>query len=208
MNIIAMYDIPIMGEAYEKDNQKVYQKLKAFLVNAPGYAWIEDYDQTEDGHVAYMAWTGHYNGRAELNKHMSLAKVRLRSLYYKNEWSLPFETFTGQLKWCFLTLAKDDDEAYSQQRQVEKLLEGIKTDNAELMGTKVVIRQTYMNGFDGACAYFLKSVSEIHGDVCKLNIKHHSKKHGIYAVTHEGRGGCGHRCFGSHMAGHFGARGS
>jgi hypothetical protein len=52
-----MYQFPLEGNSFELDNQAVYRKLKAFLINSPRWAWIEPHDSAEDGRVAYMAWT-------------------------------------------------------------------------------------------------------------------------------------------------------
>ena len=64
-----MYQFPLMGGSFELDNQAVlYRKLKAFLIDSPGWAWIEWHDMAEDGCTAYMAWMVHYNGEGELSK--------------------------------------------------------------------------------------------------------------------------------------------
>lgn len=143
--------------------------MKAFLIDTPGYPWIEQFNDSENNRAAYMAWLDHYNGNAELGKCISLAKAKLCSIFYKNECSLPFEMFTGILKQCFLTLSKNHDIALSQCQQVDKLLEVIKMDDGELKASKVVIHAQYQNDFNGACAYFSSSVSQIHG-MLRLNI--------------------------------------
>jgi hypothetical protein len=43
-----MYRFPLNGNSYELDNQSVYSKLKAFLVDSPAWAWIEPYDLAEN----------------------------------------------------------------------------------------------------------------------------------------------------------------
>ena len=63
-----MYQFPLTGNSFELDNQAVYRKLKAFLIDSPGWAWIEPHNTAEDGRAAYKAWTDHYNGEGELSK--------------------------------------------------------------------------------------------------------------------------------------------
>jgi hypothetical protein len=42
-----MYQFPLEGAAlFEMDNQTVYRKLKAFLIDLPGWAWIELHEAT------------------------------------------------------------------------------------------------------------------------------------------------------------------
>ena len=76
-----MYQLPLTGGSFELDNQAVYQKLKAFLIDSPGWAWIKPHGTAEDGRTAYMAWTVHYNGKGELSKHTVVAKLRLDQLH-------------------------------------------------------------------------------------------------------------------------------
>jgi len=103
-----MFQIVLDGEAYQTDNRSMYCKLKAFLVDTPGWAWIEPFDATEDGHGAYTAWCDHYNGCGELtSKHTALVKAKLNQLFYKNEKSMTFESYSEQLRLCFQMLARD-----------------------------------------------------------------------------------------------------
>ena len=50
-----MYQFPLTGGSFELDNQAVYRKLKAFLIDSQGWAWIEWHDTAENGCAAYMA---------------------------------------------------------------------------------------------------------------------------------------------------------
>jgi hypothetical protein len=63
-----MYQFPLVDGSFELDNQVVYRKLKAFLINSPGWAWIEPHDSAENRRNTYLAWVDHYNGEGELSK--------------------------------------------------------------------------------------------------------------------------------------------
>jgi hypothetical protein len=94
-----MYQIPLNRNAYNLDNTSVFRKLKAFLVETPGYTWIESFNASEDGRAAL--WTTHYNGQGKLSKRMAIAKARLNNLFYKTEQSMSFEHYSGKLKHIF-----------------------------------------------------------------------------------------------------------
>ena len=158
-----MYQLPLAGPSFEEDNRAVYRKLKSFLIETPGWAWIESFDAREDGRGAFWSWSDHYNGQGELSKRTSLAKARIQNLFYKNERSLPFEKVTEHLTKAFLTLDKDVDEKLSERQKVEKLLRVINTSDMELMATKAVITSDYPRDFAGACAYFSTQVARLHG---------------------------------------------
>jgi hypothetical protein len=193
-----MYQFPLTGNSFELDNQSVYRKLKAFLIDSPGWAWIEPHDTAEDGRAAYKAWIDHYNGEGELSKRTAIAKAKLNQLHYKNERSMSFEKCTEIMTKCFNTLHKDIDQRYSDRQKVEKLLKIIKCQEGELLAAKVVIDQQYPRDFVGACGYFSQQVAQIHGPAQLEYKQQRGKKRGIYAIdSRAGRGGRGRGCTGN-----------
>jgi hypothetical protein len=195
-----MYQIPLNGNAYNLDNASVFRKLKAFLVETPGYTWIESFNASEDGRAAFLAWTTHYKGQGKLSKRTAIAKARLNNLFYKTEQSMSFEHYSRKLKRIFQVLHKDEDERVSPRQQVEYLLKGIKTTDVELIGAKSIISSMYTRDFDGACAYFSRKVSRLHGAAQLEATRIHTKKRGIYAFNVNGRGR-------GHFGGRYGGRG-
>ena len=197
-----MYQFPLTGNLFELNNQLVYRKLKAFLIDSPGWAWIEPHDTAEDGRAAYMAWMAHYNGEGELSKRTAIAKSKLDQLHYKNERSMSFEKCTEVMTKCFNTLHKDPNQCYLDRQKVEKLLKAIKCQDGELLAAKVVINQQFPRDFVGAWGYFSQQVARIHGPAQLKYRQQRGKKRGIYAIdTRQGRSGCGCGRFGNHGGG-------
>jgi hypothetical protein len=195
-----MYQFPLTGGSFELDNQMVYRKLKAFLIDSPGWAWIEPHDTAENGRAAFLAWTAHYNGEGELSKHTAIAKSKLETLHYRNERSMSFERCTEIMTKCFNTLHKDVDQRYSDRQKVEKLLKAIRCQDQELLAAKVVIDQQYPRDFIAACGYFSQQVARVHGPAQLEYRQQKSKKRGIYSVDSRApRGG--------RSRGRFGGRG-
>ena len=158
-----MFQMQLNGATFDEDNRAVYLKLKSFLIDTAGWAWIEPYDATKDGRNAYLEWSDHYNGPGELSERTALAKSRLASLHYKNERSMTFERYIELLAKCFNTLHKDPDQRLSDRQKVETLLKGITTPDTELQGAKAVIDQSYPRNFTQACSYFSQQVARVHG---------------------------------------------
>ena len=80
-----MFQVLLARDAYTEDNKMVYLKLKEYLIETDDWAWIKTLDRSQDGQAAYQAWTEHYNGAGELDKHTKHAKAELESLFYKQE---------------------------------------------------------------------------------------------------------------------------
>jgi hypothetical protein len=203
-----MFQLPLEGNAFELDNLTVYRELKTFLINSPGWAWIESFDKSEDGRAAFQAWTDHYNGEGELSKRTAMAKAKLEQIHYKNERILSFEKVTEIMTKCFNTLHKDVDQRYSDRQKVEKLLKAIQCQDAELIASKSVIDQQFPRNFVGACSFFSTQVARVHGPA-QLEYKNaRNRKRGIYAVdSRSQRGGRGRGRYGGRGRGGRGRQG-
>ena len=59
-----MYQLPLVGTGFEANNTSVYRKLKAYLIDGPGWAWIEPFDGREDGRAGGFSieWAGRCSG--------------------------------------------------------------------------------------------------------------------------------------------------
>jgi len=201
-----MFQLPMHGPSFEDDNRTVFRKLKSFLIDAPGWAWIERFDATENGRGAFWAWADHCNGQGELSKRTALAKSRIKNLHCKNERSMSFEKCAEHLMKAFAALDKDEDESCSDRQKVEKLLQGVMTSDTELMGSKAVIAQTCPRDFAGACAYFSQQVSRLHGGA-QLENQRSRRRQISEAHSDRGRGrgrGRGRARLGGRGGGRFG----
>jgi hypothetical protein len=185
-----MYQFPLTGGSFELDNQTIYHKLKAFLIDS------------ENGRAAYIAWMEHHNGKGELSKRTAMAKSKLENLHYKNECSMSFERCTKIMTKCFNTLQKDLDQRFSDCQKVEKLLKAIRCSDPERLTTKAIIDQNFPRKFIGACGYFSLQVAHIHGPAKLKYCQSRHRKHGISAVdTQPTHGGRGRGRFGNHSGG-------
>jgi hypothetical protein len=203
-----MYQFPLTGGSFELDNQTGYRKLKAFLIDSPGWAWIKPHETAENGRAAYIAWMAHYNGEGELSKKTAMAKSKLENLHYKNERSMSFEHCTEIMAKCFNTLHKDPDQRLSDHQKIEKLLKAICCSDPELITAKALIDQNFPRNFIGACRYFSQQVACIHGPAQLEHSQSRHKKRGISAVdTQPTRGGRGRGQFGNCSGGRGGGRG-
>jgi hypothetical protein len=195
-----MYQLPLTGGTFEEDNKQTFCLLKSYLINTPGWTWIESFNVTENGCGAFLAWATHYNGQGELSKHTAMAKAKIKKLFYKNEWSLMFEKVMEILSKSFAILDKDPDERLSECQKVEKLLSCIQTQDMEMVAQKSIIASQYPNDFSGACNCFSAQVSHLHAGSQLENSKYKNKRNISAVQGHGGRrdGGHGRGC------GHFG----
>ena len=120
-----MYQMPLAGKNFKRDNKLVYSMLKAACVKTDAWTWIQDHDKSASGRQAWLTLVAHYDGTGELNKRLERAKEEMTRLHYKDEKSYPFERYITKLKENFFILAKDSDEALTGKQKVEKMMNGL-----------------------------------------------------------------------------------
>ena len=140
-----MCQSPLTGSSFNEDNCTVFCRLKAFLVDTPGWVWIEPCNLTKNRHQAFVAWVNHCDGEGELSKCTQSVKAWITNSHHKNEQSMSFKWHTELLAKCFATLDEDADDHLLDHQKVEKLLKGTQSLDAELVASKAVIMQNCLD---------------------------------------------------------------
>ena len=186
-----MYQMPLSGENFKRDNKLVYNMLKSACIKTDAWTWIQDHDKSSNGRKAWLTLVGHYDGTGELNKRLERAKEEISRLHYKDEKAFPFERFVTKLKENFFILCKDKDEALTGKQQVDIMLKGIKSTDASIIAAKTDVYKDYRTDFPAATNFLSGLISNIHG-AAQLDYANRGKKRYISAVdSRDQRGGRG-----------------
>jgi hypothetical protein len=157
-----MYQMPLTGENFKRDTKLVYSMLKAACVKTDAWTWIQDHDKSANGRQAWLSLVQHYDGTGELNKRVERAKEEMNRLHYKDEKSYPFERYITKLKENFFILAKDTDEALTGKQKVEKMMNGLRSTDTNIVSARTVIFHQYRDNFDGATTFLSGLIANIH----------------------------------------------
>ena len=84
---------PLTGVGYESDRSAVHQALLSFTTGQPSENWIKSLDQFKDGRRSMKKLRDHFSGEGNATRRVADADRDKETLHYKNERSLPFETF-------------------------------------------------------------------------------------------------------------------
>lgn len=88
--------VPLRGEHYKRDNDKVYGIIKSLVLEGPGWNWIIHLDRSRDGRDAWKALKAHYEGASNLNRNKEEAYASIASAQYQGERkNFTFETYTN-----------------------------------------------------------------------------------------------------------------
>jgi hypothetical protein len=142
---------------FKDDNREVYHLFKDLLTKTDGATWFEKVTDG-DGRAAHLLLREHYVGEAHDMRRAASANAKLEALFWKSEASFPFEKYLTRMNEAFKELADAGQPMYVQQK-VQTLLRSIKCDDIQVQTTMGIIRDRYLNDFDGACLTLSRTVS-------------------------------------------------
>jgi hypothetical protein len=170
---------------FRDDNRQVYHLFKDLLTKTEGATWFEKVNDG-DGRSAHLLLREHYVGEAHDMRRAASATANLETLFWKNEASFSFEKFLTRMSEAFKELEDAGQPLYEAQK-VQQLLKSIKNDDIQVQTTLGIIRDRYLNDFDGASLTLSRTISTRFA-----NIEPMRNKRNIGAVhTNQGRGRAG-----------------
>lgn len=131
----------LRGPRYQRDNHKVFSKLKYALVDTEAWTWIQTQDTTKDGRAAWKALLEHYDGPSQTEKRIATAKATLKTLHYRSEkHAINFDVYVTKMHEALTTL-EENGVIFQPFQWVDYLLDGIDPNaNQAVQTAKSIIR--------------------------------------------------------------------
>jgi hypothetical protein len=155
-----IYHTPHTGAAYIRDNKQVHTYLTELTNGTEADQWIKEYRRTHDGRAAWIALCNHYDGPAEGDKRVTVARSDITLVHYRNESSFSFEKYSTRLRKAFTTL-RDYGQPKCEKEKVEILLDQITTNDQRLVSSIAICRDSHSDTFDNACTYLSSQITAI-----------------------------------------------
>ncbi len=150
---------PLVGEQYNRDNNKVYGILKQLCLEGPGRSYILQFDRNKDGRGAWLAMHSHFEGESYRNRAKLEAYATLANIHYDGERkSFTFETFIEKHNQCFLELSRQNEPVH-EDKKVRDFLDRINA--SELQAAKQAVRtsEAMVGNFQLAANFVALSVA-------------------------------------------------
>ncbi|ACI65726.1 predicted protein, partial [Phaeodactylum tricornutum CCAP 1055/1] len=130
---------PSYGDAFDKDNGKVWIQVKRLTVNGPAWTYVAPFEKKRDGRGAVKALNSHYEGDAVMSKSKAAAFDVLEHTTYTGERrNFGMEKYTNALSTAFQTL-NEYGETLTESRKVDVFLRNNHcTDPKMLSGIAVI----------------------------------------------------------------------
>ena len=115
---------PLAGVAYESDRSAVHQALVSFTTGQPSENWIKAINRHKDGRRSMKALRDHFSGEGNATRRIAEADRLKDTLHYKNERSLPFETFLTRCEKMY-NIYEQHKEAMKEDAKIRFLFKKV-----------------------------------------------------------------------------------
>ncbi len=113
----------LVGDAFQRDNTRVYGIVKQLMIEGPGRSYILPYDKANDGRLVWLALRAHYEGEGFKNQNVEEAYSTLEHIFYEGEKKgFTFEKFLECHNECYLQL-KWHGEPVIESKKIRDFLE-------------------------------------------------------------------------------------
>ena len=168
-----MYNTQLTGTMFKRDSKHVYQIMKE-LTNG---TQVEDWMRGKSyGTIAMIALQNNYDGMAEGERRMTVTKVDLTTLFYRNESTFSFEKYVTKRLTIFNILEKYKFPIYEKDK-VDHLLNKIQCPDKDLQMTVNICRSSHNNNFIEASTYMQTEVARIFPDSQPSSGRYGKRRH-------------------------------
>ena len=155
-----IYNTQLTDTIFNRDSKHVYQILKELISGTQAEDWMKE---KSCGRIAMIALQNQYDGTAEGERRMDVAKASLTKLFYRNESTFSFEKYVTKHLTIFNILEKDKFPIYEKDK-VDHLLNKIQCPDKDLQTTVNICRSSHNNNFIEASTYMQTEVARMFPD--------------------------------------------
>jgi len=132
-----IYAADLQGPQFSNDSKEVYNLIKELVQSTDGDSWLPV--RCSCGRAAMQALRAHYDGPDQAKARIDVARAKLESLFYKNEYMLSFESYSTQMKKHYDVLEKYHQPEY-EANKIDAFLKGIRNDNIKVINAVSIAR--------------------------------------------------------------------
>ena len=146
------------------DNKMVYNKIKGLVIDGPSWAFIKQYDSSEDGCQAILALKAQ-EAEGQLAvlmcKQQAYYAIIHDTKYFGHCHNFTFADYVQCYQEAYNNLAsREINETVPKSRKVHEFLAGIQDLHLEIGKTIVLGNPMYMNDFHQVQQFFINAYGE------------------------------------------------
>jgi hypothetical protein len=152
---------PLTGDAFQRDNARVYGIIKQLVIEGPGRSYILPYDKANHGRQAWLALRAYYEGEGFRNRNVEEAYSILEHIFYEGEKrGFTYEKFLERHNECYLELERHG-EPVIESKKIRDFLGKIKAPELQAAVQAVRASAHLLNSFQEAANFIALSVKPV-----------------------------------------------
>lgn len=153
---------PLNGEYYDADKLTVFNFIVSYTTGQPSGDWVKNTIKHSNGRKSMKALRDHFLGEGNATRSLATAEGLRETLHYKNERSMPFETFLTQCQKMF-NIFSQEGEPYPENAKIRFLFQAIQHDKLLLAVETLRAQETVGTNltYTACCNHLTTTVSRL-----------------------------------------------
>jgi hypothetical protein len=148
----------LSGVAYARDNKRVYDLLKPFVMEGPGWPFVQPFNRKRDGRAAFLALKTQAEGRSAVATRKAKAYAMIATSLFTGKGKFSFDQYVGRHQQAHNELLFLE-EPVAETKKVTDFLTGIRDPKLETAIQNCMGDELKLTNFE-LCQQYFKTIVE------------------------------------------------
>jgi hypothetical protein len=146
------------GDAYSRDNKRVFDLLKPFVMEGPGWPFVQPFNKKRDGRAAFKALKAQAEGRSAIATRKAKAYAMIATAIFTGKGKYSFDQYVGRHQQAHNELLFLE-EPVAETKKVTDFLAGIRDPKLETAIQSCMGDELKLTNFE-LCQQYFKTIVE------------------------------------------------
>ena len=146
------------GDAYSRDNKRVFDLLKPFVMEGPGWPFVQPFNKKRDGRAAFRALKAQAEGRSAIATRKAKAYAMIATAVFTGKGKYSFDQYVGRHQQAHNELLFLE-EPVAETKKVTDFLAGIRDPKLETAIQSCMGDELKLTNFE-LCQQYFKTIVE------------------------------------------------
>jgi 3-methyladenine DNA glycosylase/8-oxoguanine DNA glycosylase len=116
----------LSGQEFVEDAKYVHNIIQALIVGEDAEQWVKDHKRAKNGRTDFLTLVAHFTGEGNNTRRVGDAERLEKTLHYKDERAMGFQTFLAKTKHMF-NIFEEVGEPKTESAKIRFLLDGVRS---------------------------------------------------------------------------------
>jgi hypothetical protein len=116
----------LTGQEFAEDSIYVHKIIQALIVGEDAEQWVKEHKRYKNGRTDFLTLVAHFTGEGNNTRRVGDAERLEKTLHYKDERAMGFQTFLAKTKHMF-NIFEEVGEPKPESAKIRFLLDGVRS---------------------------------------------------------------------------------